>query len=94
MSKYLKTFAIVMASLLLLTGTASALSVLWFDVSLSTDGGASSVRHRTTASTVGEFLAEQDVELAPFDTVSLPMDAILTSSGTTEITITPGFEIT
>jgi 3D (Asp-Asp-Asp) domain-containing protein len=92
MSKYLKIVILIALPLLLLSGTASALSETWYNVRVSIDGSSSD--HRTTAATVGEFLAEHGVVLEPHDIISPSVGAGLTAAETTEIIIIRGFDIT
>lgn len=91
MTKYLRVFTIVVVSLAVLSGTASALNVNWFDVTLTVDGA--SKNYRTTTATVGEFLSEQNVDLGALDAVTPARDTALAAGETTEITIQPGFNV-
>lgn len=92
MPKYLRVALLAALSILLLSGTANALSVTWLDVELKMDGNTK--KYRTTSSTVSSFLAEQDIVLGQFDTVSPDITTALVNSRTTRITIIPGFDIT
>jgi len=92
MPKYLRVISIVSIAVIVLSGTASALSVNWFDVELTMDG--STTNYRTTSATVGGFLTEQGIVLGDLDTVSPEKSTELSNSRTTEIVILSGFDIT
>ena len=92
MPKYLRVTLIVALTVLLLSGTANALSITWLDVELEMDG--STRAYRTISPTVGTFLLEQGIVLDQFDTVSPGKETALCIDATTKITILPGFDIT
>jgi 3D (Asp-Asp-Asp) domain-containing protein len=91
MPRYLRVVSIAAIAVLVLSGTASALSVNWYDVNLTMDGGTKN--YRTVSTTVGSFLDEQDVVLGELDTVSPARETALAGGMTTEIFILREFGI-
>ncbi len=86
MPKYFRILALVVVCVIVLTGTANALSVDWFDVNLTVNDESTS--YKTKANTVGKFLNENNIELNNGETVTPPEIAPLSPSKTNSIVIT------